>query len=258
MSVKAPIKRTYFCPEVTKADDLHLDQIEKLFDDRGIKKSFKGEASKERVFKFRSSDGTPDRYGDIIDPKGWVLDQYKKNPVILSNHNAAKGPIGKSLSEEVTEDGLYQVLYIHDLDEHADHIYRLLDAGMLRMSSVGFRGLETKKVTDHERNELKMSPYGVYYTKQELFELSVVTIPANPNASLVKNNDQTLVDEIKRLVDSKFEDIYARLGLLGGVDKAIGALEEKVQRLIDVKEVKKVEDTESSEFLDTLLKELKS
>jgi hypothetical protein len=33
---------------------------------------------------FVLSDATVDRYGDIIDPAGWVLANFKKNPIALS------------------------------------------------------------------------------------------------------------------------------------------------------------------------------
>jgi hypothetical protein len=34
------------------------------------------------------SDNSVDRYGDTIDARGWVLDNYKANPVALFGHDA--------------------------------------------------------------------------------------------------------------------------------------------------------------------------
>ena len=48
----------------------------------------------DRVSFIASTDDV-DRYSDIIDQKGWQLDNYKKNPVILFNHNSQALPIGK-------------------------------------------------------------------------------------------------------------------------------------------------------------------
>ena len=33
------------------------------------------------------SDATVDRFGDIIEPAGWMLDSFRSNPVALFNHN---------------------------------------------------------------------------------------------------------------------------------------------------------------------------
>jgi hypothetical protein len=38
------------------------------------------------ALEFVLSDKTKDRYGDVIDPKGWVLANFKKNPIALFNH----------------------------------------------------------------------------------------------------------------------------------------------------------------------------
>jgi hypothetical protein len=38
---------------------------------------------------FVLSDATVDRYGDIIDAKGWDLTNFKKNPIALFGHSSA-------------------------------------------------------------------------------------------------------------------------------------------------------------------------
>src|SRR5580765_8146113 len=34
------------------------------------------------------SDATVDRYGDVVDSNGWLLDNFNKNPIALFNHNS--------------------------------------------------------------------------------------------------------------------------------------------------------------------------
>ena len=51
-------------------------------------------STKEKVSFVASSDA-PDRYGDIIDVRGWVLDNYKRNNVILLNHDSNQLPIAR-------------------------------------------------------------------------------------------------------------------------------------------------------------------
>jgi len=40
------------------------------------------------VVTFIASTDDVDRYSDIIDQGSWILENYKKNPVILFNHNS--------------------------------------------------------------------------------------------------------------------------------------------------------------------------
>ena len=44
--------------------------------------------------EFVMSDGTVDRMGDVIEPDGWKLDNFRANPVALFSHDA-QFPIGK-------------------------------------------------------------------------------------------------------------------------------------------------------------------
>ena len=44
---------------------------------------------------FVASTANPDRYGDVVDQKGWNLKAYERNPVVLLNHNPNQLPIGK-------------------------------------------------------------------------------------------------------------------------------------------------------------------
>ena len=38
--------------------------------------------------EFVLSDATPDRHGDVIEPGGWELGNFRKNPIALFNHRA--------------------------------------------------------------------------------------------------------------------------------------------------------------------------
>src|SRR6185369_9785775 len=35
---------------------------------------------------FVASDGTLDRYEEVVDPKGWQLENYRRNPVFQNSH----------------------------------------------------------------------------------------------------------------------------------------------------------------------------
>jgi HK97 family phage prohead protease len=123
------------------------------------------------------SDGTVDRYGDVIEPAGWLLDQFQRNPIALFNHNA-NAPVGHWRNVRIDGDRL-----IGDFEPApagttliADDVRRLIDANILRATSVGFLGVKSEPI-DPKR------PYdGTRYTQQELLETSIVSVPANPAA----------------------------------------------------------------------------
>ena len=51
--------------------------------------------SQSRTVRFILSTGEVDRYGDRIDPAGWRLANYRKNPVVLFAHDRSALPIGR-------------------------------------------------------------------------------------------------------------------------------------------------------------------
>lgn len=117
------------------------------------------------------SDGSVDRHGDSINPKGWVLDNFQKNPVILLNHDYGGLPIGKATNVKRKDGALTFDIKFSKTYELAKTAYSLLKEGILNAWSVGFIPLEWGKA-------------GGEFTinKMELLELSLVTVPANPNA----------------------------------------------------------------------------
>jgi HK97 family phage prohead protease len=123
-----------------------------------------------------------DRMGDIILSEAWTkggLNNFKKNPIVLYNHNFYK-PIGKVTSLQVTDKGLAVEANISKAA--ADNVVDLIKEGVLGTFSVGFRvrDADYKEETD-----------GFVIKDAELFEISVVTIPANQEAtfSLAKSFD---------------------------------------------------------------------
>ena len=53
------------------------------------------------VCDFVISNGSIDRDFDTINPDGWNLENYRKNPVVLWNHEWDDPPVAKSLEERV-------------------------------------------------------------------------------------------------------------------------------------------------------------
>lgn len=133
------------------------------------------ESDEERVLDFRISTETVDSYNDVIKAEGWDLERFKKNPVVLWAHSHYQPPVGKALSVGVDGTDLVASAKFADAETYAfaDTIYRLLKSGYLRATSVGFFPKEW--TYDEDRG-------GYNFISQELFEFSVVPVPANPDA----------------------------------------------------------------------------
>jgi HK97 family phage prohead protease len=135
---------------------------------------------KVRRARFVASDETVDRYGDVIRANGWQLDAYRKNPVLLYGHNSRDLPIGRV--EPIGVEGTKLVAHAEFAKEgsnpFADIVWSLLEQKMLNAVSVGFMPLAPPNPMFDEDKYLT----GFEFIAQELLELSVVPVPANPNA----------------------------------------------------------------------------
>jgi HK97 family phage prohead protease len=143
----------------------------------------------DRTLEFIGSTADVDRYGDVIEVAGWDLKNYKKNPVVLWAHDYQQPPIGKTVAVSKTDQGLtFQVKFPRP-DEYpfADTIYKLYLGGYLCATSVGFRDLKREPILG--KPDPASGGYqpqtGWRYLEQELYELSCVPVPANPNAVMM-------------------------------------------------------------------------
>jgi HK97 family phage prohead protease len=122
-----------------------------------------------------ASTNTTDRHGEVVDNNGWDLKAYKKNPLILWAHDHNEPAIGLSAKTWVEGAGKKAQLMIkpvlHDVTDKAKAIKTLVEMGIIKSLSVGFRPLE--------------SPDGITFTKNELLEVSVVNVPANADAMMM-------------------------------------------------------------------------
>jgi HK97 family phage prohead protease len=123
------------------------------------------------------SDASVDRMGDVIDPGGWELANFKRNPIALFGHSGGF-PIGKWADVHVERGQLRGRLELMDpVSDRLREIHAAVNAGVLRAVSVGFHPVEAEP--------LKGSKGGYRFTKSELVECSLVSVPANPNALAV-------------------------------------------------------------------------
>ncbi len=131
-----------------------------------------------RRVRFCFSDGSVDRMGDTIDPAGWDLTAFKRNPVALFGHDSGAPPIGRACNVQVEGARLMGDIEFADANTYAfaDTIYKLAKGGYINTVSVGFMPTKYELSKDPDR------PWGIDFLEQELLEISVVPVPANANA----------------------------------------------------------------------------
>jgi HK97 family phage prohead protease/HK97 family phage major capsid protein len=137
----------------------------------------KAVASPGKGLTFVLSDATVDRYGDTIEPKGWDLKWFKKNPVALFAHDS-RFLIGNWTNLRIQGGQLLGdlVLAARGTSARIDELISLIEQDLFRAVSVGFIPKKSEPI-DPEK------PYaGLKFLEQELLECSLVTVPANPNA----------------------------------------------------------------------------
>jgi HK97 family phage prohead protease len=118
-----------------------------------------------------------DSYGDVIE-QSWRLERYKSNPVVLWAHDRwSELPIGHCTSVGVEEGtGLVATLQFVTAEAcpKAEQVWQSILQKSLRAVSVGFRPATVR----YEKRDDK----DVYVlADNELYEISMVPIPANPD-----------------------------------------------------------------------------
>lgn len=114
-----------------------------------------------------------DRQGETVVQRGWILDNYLKNPVVLWAHNSNQLPIAKMLEIGVnasTNQLEGKMQFAVEESDFAEEIYNLMVGGYLQAFSAGF--INNKYEIDQQNEK-------VYLVENELLEVSVVPVPAN-------------------------------------------------------------------------------
>lgn len=213
--------------------DLHVNfkRVEKMEADEDGFIYIEGYASTDDI----------DRHGDIIPPEVWnrnALKNFKKNPVILFNHNYNR-IIGKVTDLTVDDKGLYVKCAI----DAADEAGRKIAMGLLKTFSIGFYLLDFDYSPEKEAWIIK---------KLELLEISVVTIPANQDAvfSLAKQlgGDEKLKDLRNKLLNKSVKTMANEKTSLWdkvfGKDETAEGAEQKLKKVASEK--KQLEEDKKS------------
>lgn len=194
------------------------------------------EKAEDGSFTAIASTNSVDRHGEIVDNNGWDLKSYKKNPVILWAHDHNEPAIGTAKKIWVDGVGKKAKLMIqpvlHDLTDKAKAIKALVDGGVIKTLSVGFKPLE--------------SPDGVTFTKNELLEVSMVNVPANADAMMLA---------YKSLKDAGFEEKTMKdIGIATELIDKISVMEKDIEELKTLVKVQPHQSKKQSEERLSMLK----
>jgi hypothetical protein len=148
------------------------------------------DASNERRMTFTVTTGEKNRNGWKLNPQGWHLENYAKNPVMLWVHNdggwmdsGSHGlPFAKAERTWVDADFLkVKCVWVDEGDitgeagELCESVLRLYRKGYLNAVSAGWIPLDWEFVETEDGWEIMCK-------EQELVEISFVPVPAEPNA----------------------------------------------------------------------------
>ena len=142
----------------------------------------------DRRMTFVASDETRDSYGTVLPIDEWNLERYNNNGVVGYAHNLYGSydadpdyVIGRGRAYIKGSELLIDIEFEPEgTNKIADKVWRKLQFGSLNGVSVGFSA-QGAHWGEGEEAEDGANPT-LYYTGLELLEVSVVTIPANPNA----------------------------------------------------------------------------
>jgi len=141
---------------------------------------------------FIFSTGDTDRHDEIIDQKGWKLTEFLSNPVVLFAHDQHNPAVGKVVSVSMENGQLEgRVKFAAEEYPFAKVLFNLYKNGFMRAVSVGFMNL--KYSFDEAKEQLIL-------LENELYELSLVNVPANAQA-LAKCAGMDIEPLEKRLAD---------------------------------------------------------
>lgn len=181
---------------------------------------------------FILSDETINRFGFRVLTSGIDLSGYKKNPVILFNHNGNMMSVGKMTNLRVEDKKLLGDPEWDEADELGLKLKNKYEKGYMNGFSISF---DPVTLSDAPEDILPGQSLMTVKTS-ELLEISAATIPANKNA--VRLSEGKEIPQIKKI---KMRKVLTKLGL------AEDATEDQA-----IEKIEELENNQGSEELDAL------
>lgn len=218
----------------------------------------------KREADFIASTDAIDSYDEVVN-QSWNLTRYNANPVVLFAHNQRELPIGMCTVCEVRDGALQCTIKFASAEANpkADQVWKLVQEGMLRAVSVGFNP-GTMRLEKRNGREVFV------LADNDLMEISVVPVPANPealakmraraaadahSAATSSEEKQTMNEEaekLRALVTKREEEVRAAEKTAADLKVRADALETQNTRLVAERDAAVNESKDAKEKLDRL------
>lgn len=198
------------------------------------------------VIQFIASTDGVKRDGNEVVNTGWDFRGFSQNPAFLWSHDYRSLPIGKHVKWEIgIEDGKSVLRVWSQFVEAEDYpfagrVQKLYEKGFLRAVSIGWNPIEWEYRVNDEGEIV-----GYRFTKNDMLEISGVSVPSDPDAIVQAIN--------KRVITPEDVELMARSGALPKLSRSIAYTLsnfeplEKAARTVEVNEVKETdENTEAT------------
>jgi HK97 family phage prohead protease len=187
----------------------------------------------DKSVTFTISDNQPDRMGEVVEQTSWDFKNYLNNPIILWGHDpeAAENVLGTASTINVSPDGSHTeatLSFATEINPKAKMVFDMIKAGILRTVSVGF--------VNHTYDTQDDTPV---LKDNELLEISVVPIPANPRAIALSYREGSIARK-----DASW--------LLSSMKKEAEYLEEQLSKTVDPGVVKEKQVEELTQQVTNL------
>jgi HK97 family phage major capsid protein/HK97 family phage prohead protease len=142
----------------------------------------------KRIIKGWATTPEPDRVGDIVEPMGAVFPD--KVPLLwMHQHDLPVGTVkfGKPTSKGIPFEAKLPIIpEPAQLRARIDEAWQSVKAGIVSNVSIGFRPMEYSIIEETG---------GLRFTRIEIYELSLVSVPANAGATIteIKSIDRTII-----------------------------------------------------------------
>ena len=157
---------------------------------------------------FVASTPASDRYGDVVD-QSWRLENYRSNPVVQADHQySVKETVGRGVIK--IEDGVLMLgVEKWSRKASAQDLKADVDDGIINAVSVGFRpGRSVARASLDREHPYFSEEYGFVHYDNELLEVSIVAIPANPEAVAMRSAPSI---DLAALVDQVADKVFSRM-----------------------------------------------
>lgn len=181
------------------------------------------------IYTFRITSPTVDRQGEVVTTDGWRFDAYLRNPVVLNSHDYTdiEAIVGRCVAINRDGDSWTADLRFNST-EYGCLAKELIDCGDLRAVSVGFRPIvieypdvpslrAARTLTDAQEKALvnvAQDPgTAIRHVEKELLEISVVPVPANPDAIRLRSLAAMAAPVVAKAVAPQWMRSNARQGI---------------------------------------------